>query len=182
MVGWADAHPSWKRIERMPSEWYVLQTKPRKEDFVAGQLSPRRAEVFFPRLMESVRVGESRQLRLAPMFPSYLFVKLDVDENGKGVRYTPGVKDFLRCDGAPEPLTPDIVANLQDRTGPSGVYCPPPPHLAPGARLRIEEGLLRGMDVIFEQALSGSERVAVLLAEVNLHARVVLSRHALASN
>jgi hypothetical protein len=92
------------------------------------------------------------------------------------------VKDFLRCDGEPEPLSPEIVANLQDRTGPTGVYQPPLPHLAPGARMRIEEGPLRGMDVIFEQELSGPERVAVLLAEVNLNARIVLSRHALATH
>ncbi len=166
----------------MSAEWYVLQTKPRKEDFVAGQLNGRRAEIFFPRLVESVRTGEGRQHRLAPMFPSYLFVKIDVDENGKGVRYTPGVKDFLRCDGEPEPVAPDIVASLQDRMGPTGVYEPPLPHLSPGARMRIEEGPLRGMDVIFEKELSGPERVAVLLAEVNLHARVVLSRHALAAH
>jgi len=166
----------------MSAEWYVLQTKPRKEDFVAGQLSGRRAEIFFPRLMESVRTSEGRQQRLAPMFPSYLFVKLDVDENGKGVRYTPGVKDFLRCDGEPEPVAAEIVCNLQNRTGPSGVFCPPLPQLTPGARLRIEEGPLRGMDVIFEQELSGPERVAVLLAAVNLNARVVLSRHALATH
>jgi len=84
----------------MSAEWYVLQTKPRKEQFVVGQLNCRRAQVFYPRLMESVRIGEARQQRLAPMFPSYMFVKLDVDESGKGVRYTPGVKDFLRCDGS----------------------------------------------------------------------------------
>jgi transcriptional antiterminator RfaH len=166
----------------MSAEWYVLQTKPRKEDYVAGQLSARSAEIFFPRLLESVRLGEIRQQRVAPMFPSYLFVRLNVDENGTGVRYTPGVKDFLRCDGAPEPVSSDVVETLQHRTGPSGVYCPPPRHLAPGARLRIEDGPLRGMDVIFEKEMSGPERVAVLLAEVNLHARVVLSRHSLIAN
>jgi transcriptional antiterminator RfaH len=167
---------------KMSAEWYVLQTKPRKEDYVAEQLGARNAEIFFPRLMESVRIGEARQQRLAPMFPSYLFIRLNVDEKGKGVRYTPGVKDFLRCDGEPEPISPEVVETLQHRTGPSGVYCPPPPYLAPGARLRIDEGPLRGMDVIFEKELSGPERVAVLLAEVNLNARVVLSRHSLATN
>ncbi len=163
----------------MTTEWYVLQTKPRKEEFVAGQLVGRRVEIFFPRLMESVHSGQNRQERVAPMFPSYLFVRVDVVGHGKGMRYTPGVKDFLRCDGEPEPVAPEIVASLRDRIGPSGIFQPPPPHLEPGDRLRIDEGPLRGMDVIFEQDLSGSERVAVLLAEVNLHARVVLSRRSL---
>jgi len=159
----------------MMVEWYVVQTKPRKEEFVLGQLSSRQTEIFFPRLLEST----GRVQRVAPMFPSYLFVKLDVDQLGKGVRYTPGVKDFLRCDGEPEPLSPEIVAGLQNRTGPSGIYRRPPIPFEPGARLRIEDGPLRGMDVIFEQELSGPERVAVLLAEVNLQARVVLSRRSL---
>lgn len=166
----------------MPAEWYVLQTKPRKEEFVVGQLASRQAEVFFPRLVESARSGQSRQDRVAPMFPSYLFVRLDVDGCGKGVRYTPGVKDFLRCDGEPEPLAPEIVAGLQNRTGPSGIYCRPPLQFEPGDRLRIDDGPLRGMDVIFEHELSGSERVSVLLTAVNLQARVVLSRRSLATN
>jgi len=87
MAGWADAYPDQDKkgtSRSMSAEWYVLQTKPRKEDFVVGQLSGRRAEIFFPRLVESVRTGEGRQQRLSPMFPSYLFVKIDVDENGKG--------------------------------------------------------------------------------------------------
>jgi transcription antitermination factor NusG len=162
----------------MSTAWYVLQTKPRKEEFVLGQLASRQAEVFFPRLAESL----GRLERVAPMFPSYLFVKLDVEQLGKGVRYTPGVKDFLRCDGSPSPLLPEVVATLRDRTGPTGIYRRPLTPLAPGMRLRIEEGPLRGMDVIFEQELSGPERVAVLLAEVNLQARVVLSRRSLTTH
>ena len=101
------------------SDWYVLQTKPRKEDYVAGQLSGQDAEIFLPRVVESVRVAGSWQQRVAPMFPSYLFVRIDVEQRGKKVRYTPGVKDFLRCEGAPEPVSPDIVSTLQDRTGPT---------------------------------------------------------------
>lgn len=147
---------------------------------MAGQLAGRQAEVFFPRLVESVRAGLGRQDRVAPMFPSYLFVKLDVEGQGKGVRYTPGVKDFLRCNGEPEPVAPEIVASLRERIGPAGIFQRPLPTLKPGDRLRIDEGPLRGMDVIFEQELSGAQRVAVLLAEVNLHARVVLSRRSLA--
>jgi transcriptional antiterminator RfaH len=159
----------------MTVEWYVVQTKPRKEEFVLGQLSSRQTETFFPRLFESI----GRVDRVTAMFPSYLFVKLDIERLGKGVRYTPGVKDFLRCEGEPEPLSPEIVAGLQDRTGPSGIYRRPPIPFQPGARLRIEDGPLRGLEVIFERELSGPERVAVLLADVNQQARVVLSRRSL---
>jgi transcriptional antiterminator RfaH len=164
----------------MANEWYVLQTKPRKEALVAHQVGSQSAQVFFPRLVESSRLARSPEPRIAPMFPGYLFVNLDIREFGKGVRYTPGVKDFLRCDGEPEPISGDIVEVLMGRTGPSGIYEAPPLRLERGRRLRIEDGPLRGLEVIFEEELSGPERVAVLLAEVNLQARIVLSRRLLA--
>jgi len=164
----------------MANEWYVLQTKPRKEDLVAHQVGARQAHVFYPRLVESLPLTPTSQRRVAPMFPGYLFVNLDILERGKGVRYTPGVKDFLRCDGEPEPVSAEIVERLMSRTGPTGIYEVPPPHFERGRRLRIEDGPFRGLEVIFEEELSGPERVAVLLAEVNLQARVVLSRRLLA--
>ena len=115
------------------------------------------------------------------MFPSYLFIKVDVERKGRELRYLPGVKDFLRSNGAPEPVSEDIISTLRERVGPEGVYQPPPQRPERGARLRIEDGPLRGIDVIFERELSGSDRVAVLLAEVQLQARVVLSASSLAS-
>jgi transcriptional antiterminator RfaH len=165
----------------MGSEWYVLRTKPNREEFVTNRLSSAAdTEIFFPRLVESTRLRIRRSDRVAPMFPSYLFIKLDVGTKARAVRYTPGVKDFLRSEGAPEPVSENIISALRERVGPDGVYQPPPQRPERGARLRIEDGPLRGIDVIFEQELSGPERVAVLLAEVELQARVVLSATSLA--
>jgi transcriptional antiterminator RfaH len=165
----------------VPSNWYVLRTKCGKEGFVAHQLASKGTDVFFPRLSGSVRIGGNKQQRVGPMFPSYLFVQMDPGMHGMDIRYTPGVKDFLRRDGAPEPVCPEIVSTLKERIGPSGVFRRPEPLLQPGMRLRIDDGPLRGMDVIFEQELSCAKRVAVLLAAVSLQARVVLSRESLVS-
>jgi transcriptional antiterminator RfaH len=175
----ADARPG---KGKMGTEWYVLRTKPKREEAVTTRLlcAPD-TEVFFPRLVESTRLLATRCARVAPMFPSYLFIKVDVERKGREVRYLPGVKDFLRSDGAPEPVSEEIIWTLRERVGPAGVYHPPPHRPEPGDRLRIEDGPLRGLDVIFERELSGSERVAVLLAEVQLQARVVLSATSLAS-
>ena len=155
--------------------WYVVQTKPHKEGVVERDLSSHGLEHFLPRIAERVRAGLRVQQRVSPMFPSYLFVNADVARWGKTIRYAPGVRDFLRCDGAPQSVDPGIIEMLRSRIGPVGVYVPPPRRFEPGERLRVEAGPLRGLEVIFERELSGHERVAVLLAELNFCTRLVLS-------
>lgn len=161
-------------------DWYVVQTKPRMEEAVNGRLKLLGAETYLPRMHETVRAGLRLQRRLLPIFPSYLFVRVDLEERGIRVRYTPGVRDFVRCSGAPQPLGAAIVDALRERVGPSGIYEPPPRRFEPGEHLRISDGPLRGLAVVFERELTGTERVAVLLAEVSWSARVVLPQHALA--
>jgi transcriptional antiterminator RfaH len=154
--------------------WYVLRTKRLKERVVERRLASLRVSFFSPRIMERVRINGRIEQRLAPMFPSYVFVQLDLARMGKSVRYAPGARDFLRFEEAPQPVPPEIVRRLRERMGAAGVYTPPPIRFQPGERLMIEAGPLRGLEVIFERELSGIERVAVLLAEVGLSARVVL--------
>jgi transcription antitermination factor NusG len=163
------------------TDWYVVQTKPRLEEAVNARLRLLGAETYLPRMYESVRAGLRLQRRLLPIFPSYLFVRTNLDEQGIRVRYTPGVRDFVRCAGVPQPLGPSVVEALRARVGPSDIYNPPPRRFAPGEYLRISDGPLRGLSVVFERELTGTERAAVLLAEVRWSARVVLPQAALAA-
>jgi transcriptional antiterminator RfaH len=159
--------------------WYVVQTKPHKEALVEHVLHGMASEVFCPRIVVRVRAGLRVQRRVTAMFPSYLFARLQIDSAGKAIRYSRGVRDFVRCGGSPQVVAPDIIAALQARTWPTGVYEPPPIRFDPGERLRIDHGPLRGLEVIFEREMDGPERVAVLLAEVRLAARVILGSEAL---
>lgn len=159
--------------------WYVVQTKPRLEEVASAHLRLLGADTYLPRMFESVRAGLHRQRRAVPIFPSYLFVEIDLAEHGIDARYTPGVRDFVRSDGVPQPVAEHILDAVRERVGPLGIYDPPPRRYAAGERLRIEEGPLRGVEVVFDHELSGTERVAVLLAEVRWSARVVLPLSAL---
>ena len=156
-------------------EWYVVQTKHKHEPLVALKLGELRAESFLPRMFVTVRAGRYRQRRAEPMFPGYVFVNVDLACDAMRIRYTPGVRDFLRSEGAPCPVSSEIVDTLRIRIGSAGVYEPPVRHFEPGARLRIDDGPLRGLEAIFERELSGSERVAIFLSAINLPARVILS-------
>jgi len=137
------------------------------------------SDVFLPRIVERVRAGLRMQRRVVAMFPSYIFARLEIEERGKAARYARGVRDFVRCGGAPQPVPQDVIEILQQRTWPTGVYNPPPIRFQPGERLQINAGPLRGVEVIFECEMSGPQRVAVLLADVCLAARVILPSEAL---
>ena len=154
--------------------WYIVQTKPHKEAVVESFLRVVVADVYLPRIIERVRAGPTMQRRISPMFPSYLFARLSIDSLGKTVRYTQGVRDFVRFGGLAQPVAPEIVEAIRNRIGPEGVYQPPPIRFQAGERLQINEGPLRGLEVVFEREMNGPERVAVLLAEVQLAARIIL--------
>jgi transcriptional antiterminator RfaH len=159
--------------------WYIVQTKPHKEGSVESFLRGKAPDVFLPRIIERVRAGPTMQRRVSPMFPSYLFARLSLDSLGKTVRYTQGVRDFVRFGGRAQPVAPEIIDGLRMRTEPLGFYEPPPVRFRAGERLEINEGPLRGLAVVFEREMKGPERVAVLLAEVCLAARVILGSEAL---
>ena len=159
--------------------WYVLRTKPHCEPLVEQRALDLGLRPFLPRMRALVRAGRHRQRRVVPLFPTYLFVEADLERHGKALRYAPGVKDFLRLGDEAQEVPRSIVESVRSRTGDGGVWEPPPRRFAPGERLRIEEGPLRGLEVIFERELSAAGRVAVLLAELELAARVVVRKDSL---
>jgi transcription antitermination factor NusG len=159
--------------------WYIVQTKHHKEGSVESFLKTIVTDVYLPRIVERVRAGPTMQRRISPMFPPYLFARLSMDSLGKTVRYAHGVRDFVRFGGVAQPVASEIVDAIRTRIGPHGVYEPPPVRFHAGEHLQINEGPLRGLEVIFEREMNGPERVAVLLAEVQLAARVILESNAL---
>ena len=76
--------------------WYAIQTKANKEKEVEKRLSDLRIEVFLPWMRTRRRIGSRFHWVLVPLFPGYLFCRLDLIESGKAARYAPGVRDFLK--------------------------------------------------------------------------------------
>jgi len=154
--------------------WYVIRTKANKEKEIEKRLSDLKLEVFLPWLRSRRRVGTRFQWVLVPLFPSYLFCRLDVVTSGKVVRYSPGVKDFLKFGNAIVEIGDSIIRELKERC-PGGVARIEPVAIKPGDAVRIKEGPFAGLEAIFERKMKGSERVAVLLEFLGRQTRVVVS-------
>jgi transcription elongation factor/antiterminator RfaH len=153
--------------------WYAMQTKANKEKEVEKRLSDLRIEVFLPWMRTRRRIGSRFHWVLIPLFPGYLFCRLDLLESGKVARYAPGVKDFLKFGNHIAEVGGAIVTSLRERC-PEGIAQIELMSAKPGDPVKINEGPFSGLEAIFEKKMKGSERVAVLLEILGRQTRLVL--------
>ena len=142
--------------------WYVIQTKPKKEEEAKSYLSTKGVEVFNP-LMETFLLRNGRMNKeLKPLFPNYIFGKFDLDLNYPLVRWARGVKKVLGFGEYPTPLSEEAVEIIKERTDTHGIVrlrC----HYQTNDLIRIKSGPLKDLLGIFESWISDSERVRILL-------------------
>ncbi|TMA57181.1 MAG: hypothetical protein E6J73_19715 [Deltaproteobacteria bacterium] len=160
-------------------KWYAIRTKVNREKDVEKRLTDFHLEVFLPWMRTRRRIGSRFHWVLAPLFPGYVFCRLDMVLSGKAARYSPGVKDFLTFGSRVAEVDENIIDVLRQRC-PGGVAQFDPVNVKPGDTVRINEGPFMGLEAIFEQKLKGSERVAVLLEILGRQTRIVLPSETIA--
>ena len=154
--------------------WYTVQTKPKKEKTVERRLRDLDLEVFLPWVRLRRRIGSRFQRVIDPLFPGYLFCRLDIFAAGKAARYAPGVKDFVRFGNRVAEIGDDVIGGIRERC-PDGVAEIKPRPYRVGEPVLIREGPLSGLDAIFERELRGSDRVTVLLELLGRQTRLILN-------
>ena len=159
--------------------WYVIRTKPRKETVVEKRIGDLGLEVFLPWMRSRRRVGSRYQWVLTPLFPGYLFCRLDIMLSGKAARYAPGVKDFVKFGSRIAEVGEDVVKAVRDRC-PGGVAEIKPHPYRTSEAIMIKEGPFAGLEGIFEREMDGSERVAILLELLGRQTRLLLSSEMIA--
>jgi len=162
------------------NQWYLIRTKPGKERWVRDQLSPRLSEVFLPMLKARMPRWGRLAMSVAPLFPCYLFARLDLQINYFEVKYLAGVTGLVSA-GADPIVVPDaIVTEIRARVINDVVEIREAPFDS-GQPVRVVEGPFRGFEAIFERYLSSTERVAILLNTIeNAGPRIVLPASAVA--
>ena len=166
-------------IEIVPGlRWYAMRSKPNREKEVQKRFSDLGVEAFLPWLRTRRRRRGRPQWVVVPLFPSYLFVCLDLAVSGKTVRYVPGVRDFLKFGSHVAEVPQKVVDELRERC-PDGVAEIDPLRINPGEVVRIQEGPFAGVEAIFQRALKDSERVAVLLEILGRQTKLELPAEAI---
>ena len=155
-------------------DWYLVRTKPGKERWVSDQLSSILPEVFLPMLEARTPRWGKLAWSIMPLFPCYVFARLDLQEHHFDIKYMPGVQGIVSAGCDPLAVPVSVIEEIK-RRGINGVVKIEPKQFNNGERVRVVDGAFRGFEAIFERYLSGAERVAILLSAVEANGvRVVM--------
>ncbi len=147
----------------MAVNWYVMQSKPNREEALYGELLVRDVDVFFPRIR--VNPVNPRAKKIKAYFPGYLFVRVDLEKVGLSfLQYMPFAKGMVSFDRepaiVPEGLIQAIQARIEKVNQAGGQEFS---DLEKGVRVYIHDGPFAGYEALFDERLAGSERVRVLI-------------------
>ncbi len=159
--------------------WYVVHAQPHAESKAAFHLKQQGYSVFCPRYVKVVRHARRRMEILAPLFPSYLFLRLDVArERWRSVNGTSGVVRLIMQGESPQPVPRGVVEALRLQTGADGVM-DWVPSFEIGQSVHVADGPFEGFVGTLER-LDAAGRVRVLLDLLGRSVSVALDLQALA--
>jgi len=161
------------------ARWYVIQTQPRFESRAIANLEQQGYLVFCPRIAKAVRHARKTTQILAPLFPKYVFVQLDIlREPWRNVNNTSGVPRQITCGDFPQAVPSEVVEAMRARLRSKGAMDWTHSFRA-GRTVRIAEGTFENFVGTFEQ-LDASGRVHVLLDLLGHSVSIALRCEALA--
>jgi transcriptional antiterminator RfaH len=141
----------------------VVYTHPQAEQLACDNLRAQGFVAFLPLLRER---RPHRHIRIAPLFPRYVFVSFDPDTAQWGsIWFTRGVKSLLRSAAYEPAQVPDgVIEALMERVGPDGVLDEHAdlPQLMTGQRVRVIDGPLAEREGV--AVWSTKRRVRLLLS------------------
>jgi transcriptional antiterminator RfaH len=137
-----------------------LYTKPKKERQVNTLLRGQGIETYLPTVRRKVR-RRDRPDRVI-YFPCYVFAHIDFKVTPhSSIAWMPGVRRIVSFGERPAVVADEIVEVLRDRL--EDIEEVGYGRLKKGDAVRIRSGPLRDLEAIFDQPLSASHRVRVLL-------------------
>ncbi len=157
------APPTLTVITSPTTAWYLVHTKPRQEDLALANLERQGYSCYLPQLrIERVRRRKT-EIALEPMFPRYLFVRLDSSDQGKGwspIRSTLGVSQLVHFGTRAAKVDDALVDLLRQREQAT----PAEAMFVSGDAVVITDGPFAGLEAIYQTA--DSERRAFILLEI----------------
>lgn len=147
-------------------KWSVVGVQPGKEARAEWHLRLQGFETYTPRHKTVVRHARRTHLRLAPFFPGYMFVSLDMERSRwRSINGTIGVRSLLMQGERPAFCPAGLVEQMIAMTDADGLL-DLSSSLRPGQRVRIVVGPMAEMLGTLEK-MDRAGRVRVLVEIMN---------------
>lgn len=154
------------------ARWYLVQCKPRHTFRAEDHLVNQGFQCFLPKHQVKRKSRHKIIWAWEPLFPHYLFIRLDDESNWATIRSTRGVAQVVRFNGVPVPVPEQVVLGLQQHCARLD-GAEPEPLFHPGEQVVITEGCFKQLEAVV-QATKGEERVVLLLNLLNQPQRIEL--------
>ena len=156
--------------------WYVIHTKPANEHRVETNLSNQEIEVFLP-LLEVFQCSSGKMIqKIKPLFPNYLFAKLDIDLHYYKVKWTRGVNKMLGNGSGPLPISEKVIQTIKERMGKNN-FVNLDEGLEEGTVVQFTSGPFKDLMGVFDKKMSDGKRVKVLLNLIGVDVPVQVSKY-----
>lgn len=153
--------------------WYVAETQPRAEAKALWHLERQGFTAYLPVYRKRRRHARRIDWVQAPLFPRYLFVKMDMARAAwRAIRSTVGVTRLVCQGDAPAPVPLDVVEDIRARENEDGFVVLAPP-FRPGEAVRVLTGSFADRIGVYEGA-SDAHRVILLLEMLGRRVRIRL--------
>lgn len=159
--------------------WYVVQTQPNAEQRALTNLERQGYSAYLPRITRQRRHARKVETVLRPLFPRYLFVRLDVSRDvWRPILSTFGVSSLIQRGERPAPVPDGIIEALerQEQQGDLKELAPQL-NLKAGEAVEVKEGPFAELIARFVR-LKDNERVIVLLDLLGRKVNATLPIHA----
>ena len=147
--------------------WYVIQTKPGDEHRVETHLLNQEIETFLPLLETHQYYGGKMVQKIKPLFPNYLFARLDLKVHYYKVKWTRGVSKILGTGNGPIPISGKVVQTIREKVG-KGNLIKLEEELKEGDFVQITSGPFKELMGVFQKKMSDKGRVRVLLSLIGV--------------
>jgi transcriptional antiterminator RfaH len=141
--------------------WYLIHTKARQEALALTNLSRQGFECYMPMLkLQKIRQHKTA-LVTEPMFPRYLFVRLDTSGTGQSwspIRSTLGVNQLVRFGGQPAKVDGQLIDLIRSRELGSDAQ----PLFMAGEKVTVANGPFAGLEAIYQTADAESRSMILL--------------------
>ena len=161
-------------------QWYVVNTRPNQEQRAVENLERQDFEVWLPYIRQTKRQMQRLQKIKKPMFPGYLFVNFDIENQAWGaINSTYGVRNLIGTGAHPLPLDEEFVGCLRASVDTEGI-CDLIDHtdIKVGDQVRIIDGPFADCVATISHLPAG-DRVKVLFQILGGSVAATIPKHAL---
>jgi transcriptional antiterminator RfaH len=154
--------------------WCVIQSRPNQEEKARLNLARQGFEVYLPRYLKRRRHARRTEIVARPLYPRYLFARLDASQPWRVIQSTYGVAALVEFDGRPALLNEPAIEAIRRQEDDDGlVVFSPTKGLAAGDTVRIMDGAFAETLGLVEH-ITDEQRVTLLLDMLGRKVRVAV--------